>query len=110
MFAHHGKELKTIAKENNVKIGFEATTGGGIPIIQTIEQLLQVNQINKVTAILNSNYNYILSEMREKKLTFTSVLVEAQALGYAEADMTNDFEAVEAICKLMILCDLRFGI
>src|SRR5699024_9028819 len=126
MFAHNGKELKTIAKENNVKIvfeattgggipikqkieqhlqlnqinnvkiGFEATTGGGIPIIQTIEQLLQVNQINKVTAILNGTSNYILSEMREKKLTFTSVLAEAQALGYAEADPTNDIEAIDA--------------
>ncbi|MBU5466005.1 homoserine dehydrogenase [Virgibacillus sp. MSJ-26] len=109
MFAHHGKELKTIAKENNVKIGFEATTGGGIPIIQTIEQLLQVNQINKVTAILNGTSNYILSEMREKKLTFTSVLAEAQALGYAEADPTNDIEAIDAFYKLMILSDHIYG-
>lgn len=109
MFAHHGKELKTIAKENNVKIGFGATTGGGIPIIQTIEQLLQVNQINKVTAILNGTSNYILSEMREKKLTFTSVLAEAQALGYAEADPTNDIEAIDAFYKLMILSDHIYG-
>src|SRR5699024_6661578 len=74
MFRDDGKVFKTIDKENNVKIGFQATTGGGIPIIETIVQLLQVNQINKETDILNRTANHNLSEMRQKKLTFTSVL------------------------------------
>lgn len=108
MFAHHGKELKIIAKKNNVDIGFEATTGGGVPIIQTIKQLLQVNHIKKITAILNGTSNYILTEMRRKELSFMKALAQAKKHGFAEADPTNDIEGFDAFYKLMILSDLIF--
>lgn len=109
MFAHHGGELMQLAQQNQVQIGFEATTAGGVPIIQTIKQLLQVNQIQGITAILNGTSNYILTEMRKEEISFTAALRAAQELGFAEADPTNDIEGMDAFYKLMILCELIFG-
>lgn len=109
MFALHGKELKELAEASGCQIGYEATTGGGIPIIQTISQLLKVNHIHKVSAILNGTSNYILSEMRNKGLSFDEALSQAQALGYAEADPVNDIEGFDSFYKLMILSDLIFN-
>ncbi|HLR52861.1 MAG TPA: homoserine dehydrogenase [Candidatus Avamphibacillus sp.] len=109
MFAHHGKELKSLAEEADMKVGYEATTGGGIPIIQTINQLLQVNQIHKVSAILNGTSNYILTEMRINGLSFYEALTQAQKLGFAEADPTNDVEGWDSFYKLMILSELLFA-
>lgn len=109
MFAHYGKVLTDLAKTHHVEIGFEATTAGGIPIIQTIRQLLQVNQINKITAILNGTSNYILTAMRKRNLSFTDALKNAQSLGYAEADPSNDVEGLDAFYKLMILSELIFA-
>lgn len=108
MFAHHGKDLKLIARKSDVEIGFEATTGGGIPIIQTIDKLLQVNQVQKITAILNGTSNYILTEMRNNELDFTTALDQAKEFGFAEADPTNDIEGWDAFYKLMILSDHIF--
>lgn len=108
MFATHGRELKHLAQECHVKIGFDATTAGGIPVIQTIQQLLQTNRIQKIQGILNGTSNYILTEMREKKLPFSDALQQAQELGYAEADPTNDVEGFDAFYKLMILSELTF--
>ncbi|GIO26768.1 homoserine dehydrogenase [Ornithinibacillus bavariensis] len=108
MFAHHGKELLALAEDYHVQVGFEATTAGGIPIIQTIRKLLHVNQIRQVTAILNGTSNYILTEMREKKIPFKQALYQAQQLGYAELDPTNDIEGFDAFFKLMILSELIF--
>ncbi|MBT2215220.1 homoserine dehydrogenase [Virgibacillus dakarensis] len=109
MFAFHGKELTELAARNQVTIGFEATTAGGIPIIQTVKRLLNVNQIDKLQAILNGTSNYILTKMREEKATFSHALKEAQQLGYAEADPTNDIEGYDAFYKLMILSELIFA-
>ena len=109
MFAHHGKALKKLAKKHHVSIGFEATTGGGIPVIQTLTQLLQVNRIHKVSAILNGTSNYILTEMRTNGLSFNEALKQAQELGFAEADPTNDVEGWDSFYKLMILSELIFG-
>ena len=109
MFALHGKELKELAEASGCQIGYEATTGGGIPIIQTISQLLKVNHIHKVSAILNGTSNYILSEMRNKGLSFDEALSQAQALGYAESDPVNDIEGFDSFYKLMILSDLIFN-
>lgn len=109
MFAHHGKELVKLAEMYRVHVGFEATTAGGIPIIQTIKQLLQVNRITKLTAILNGTTNYILTEMRENQLSFQKALEQAQQLGYAEADPTNDVEGYDAFYKLMILSQLLYN-
>lgn len=108
MFASHGRELKELAKANDVQIGYDATTAGGIPIIQTISQLFRANQIQQVQAILNGTSNYILTEMRENKLPFSTALKQAQKWGYAEADPTNDIEGNDAFYKLMILSELIF--
>ncbi|MCM3717328.1 homoserine dehydrogenase [Fictibacillus phosphorivorans] len=109
MFARHGKTLLNKAEEAGVSVGFEATTAGGTPIIRSISQLLQVNDILSVEAILNGTSNYILTNMREKGLAFEEVLKKAQELGYAEADPVNDVEGFDAFYKLMILSELSFG-
>lgn len=110
MFAHHGKELLELANKNNVSVGFEATVAGGIPIIQTIRQLLKINQVHQIQGILNGTSNFILTEMREKKHSFAAALVQAQENGYAEADPTNDVEGFDAFYKTMILSKIAFGI
>jgi homoserine dehydrogenase len=109
MFAHHGKELTELAKKHQVSIGYEATVGGGIPIIQTVQQLLKVNRVHTVQGILNGTCNFILTEMREKNQSFAEALKLAQQNGYAEADPTNDIDGVDAFYKLMILSKLAFG-
>lgn len=109
MFARHGFELKQLAQKHDTTLGYDATTAGGIPIIQTIQQLLQVNQIHKIQGILNGTSNYILTEMREQHTSFETALEQAQTLGYAEADPTNDIEGYDALYKLMILSELTFG-
>jgi homoserine dehydrogenase len=109
MFAHYGKELMEAAKEHQVSIGFEATVAGGIPVIQTLRQLLNVNRVQEVHGILNGTSNFILTEMREKKQSFTEALLQAQDNGYAEADPTNDVEGIDAFYKTMILSRLAFG-
>jgi homoserine dehydrogenase len=109
MFAHHGSTIIELAKDNGVEIGFEATTAGGIPVINTLKKLFQFNRINTVTAILNGTSNYILTEMRVRELSFEVALKQAQELGYAEADPTNDIEGYDAFYKLMILSQLIYG-
>lgn len=109
MFARHGKTLLEKAEEAGVLVGYEATTAGGTPIIRSISQLLQVNNILSVEAILNGTSNYILTNMREKGSAFEDVLKTAQDLRYAEADPVNDVEGFDAFYKLMILSELSFG-
>ncbi|WP_066301150.1 homoserine dehydrogenase [Bacillus sp. FJAT-29937] len=109
MFAHHGAQLKQLASENGVSLGFEATAAGGIPVIQTINQLLNVNNIEKVQGILNGTSNFILTKMREENLPFVSALKLAQEKGYAEADPTNDVDGYDAFYKAVILSELAFG-
>lgn len=108
MFANHGTELKALAELHQVSVGYDATTAGGIPIIQTIQQLMQVNKVTKIQAILNGTSNYILTEMRDQNVAFTDALKQAQELGYAEADPANDIEGYDAFYKLMILSELIF--
>jgi homoserine dehydrogenase len=109
MFARYGRTLLEKAEAAGVSVGFEATTAGGTPIIRSISQLLQVNNILSVEAILNGTSNYILTNMREKGVAFEDVLKTAQELGYAEADPVNDVEGYDAFYKLMILSELSFG-
>ncbi len=109
MFAHHGEELLALAKENGVTIGFEATVGGGIPVIQTIKQLLQVNRIKKVEAILNGTSNFILTSMRKEGHSFDATLKLAQQNGYAESDPSNDIEGHDAFFKGLVLSQLIYG-
>ncbi|MEH7123040.1 MULTISPECIES: homoserine dehydrogenase [unclassified Bacillus (in: firmicutes)] len=109
MFAHHGGQLKQLASENGVSLGFEATVAGGIPVIQTLKHLLNVNNIEKVQGILNGTSNFILTKMREENLPFVSALKLAQEKGYAEADPTNDVDGYDAFYKAVILSELAFG-
>lgn len=109
MFAYHGQQLQSLAKEHQVTVGFEATVAGGIPIIQTLNKLLNINQITKLEGILNGTSNFILTKMREERLSFTDALSLAQELGYAEADPTNDVEGFDAFYKAMILSQVVYG-
>jgi homoserine dehydrogenase len=109
MFAHQGKELLELAAIHNVSVGFEATVAGGIPVIQTIRQLLNVNRVRQIQGILNGTSNFILTEMREKKQSFADALRLAKEKGYAEADPTNDVEGFDAFYKTMILSMIAFG-
>ncbi len=109
LVATHGHELLSIAKEKNVNYLFEASVGGGIPIIRPITQCLTANELDEVYGILNGTTNYILSQMVQGNVTFEEVLKDAQRLGYAEADPTADIEGYDAARKICILADLCFG-
>ncbi len=109
LVAAHGLELLAIAKEKNVNYLFEASVGGGIPIISPITQCLTANEIDEVYGILNGTTNYILTRMIAEGCPFDEVLREAQRLGYAEADPTADVEGYDAARKICILADLCFG-
>lgn len=109
MFAFYGSELQRLAAKKNVSVGYEATVAGGVPVIQTIRQLLQVNSILKVEAILNGTSNFILSAMRTELNTFGDTLQKAKDLGYAEADPTNDIEGYDAFYKGLVLSQLIYG-
>ncbi|OCA83304.1 homoserine dehydrogenase [Bacillus sp. FJAT-27225] len=109
MFAYHGNELLDHASRYKVAVGFEATVAGGIPAIQTLRTLLNVNKVEKIEGIVNGTSNYILSKMREDGLAFQKALQTAQEKGYAEADPTNDVEGYDAFYKAMVLSQIAFG-
>ena len=106
LMAYHGSELKNQAQLNGVKLTYEASVAGAIPIIRTLNQLLQVNQIRSIEGIINGTSNFILSRMREKQCSFEEALKDAQKAGYAEADPKNDIEGWDAFYKLMIISEL----
>ncbi len=109
LIAIHGNELLALAKDNNTHLLFEAAVAGGIPILKSLEQGLNANQIELVAGIINGTSNFILTEMRNKGRDFEDVLKEAQILGYAEADPTFDVEGIDAAHKLAILASMAFG-
>ena len=110
LLAVNGPEIFREAHQEKVDIGFEASVGGGIPIIRSIKEGLAANNIQVMFGILNGTSNYILSEMTHKGKEFEEVLKEAQEKGYAEADPTLDIEGVDAAHKLSILLSLAYGI
>ena len=110
LLATHGNEIFAAAQAKGVMIGFEAAVAGGIPIIKAVREGLSANRIEWIAGIINGTTNFILSEMRDKGLSFDTVLKEAQRLGYAEADPTFDIEGVDAAHKITILSALAFGI
>jgi len=110
LIAIHGEELVALAKSNNVILAFEASVAGGIPIIKAIREGLVGNKIEWVAGIINGTTNYILTEMRENRLSFQTALKQAQELGFAEADPTFDIEGIDAAHKLTILASVSFGI
>ena len=109
LVAKHGFELLTIAEEKNVNFLFEASVGGGIPIIRPITQCLAANEIDEIAGILNGTTNYILTKMITEKQSFDEALAKAQELGYAEKDPTADVDGHDACRKICILSALSFG-
>ena len=110
VMAKHGVELLQLAQEKNVDIGFEASVGGGIPLIGPFQQDLAANDILSVTAIINGTTNYILTRMAEEGTEFSTALRQAQELGYAEPDPTNDIQGTDAAYKLAVLATLAFHV
>ena len=110
LLATHGTEIFAAAQKKGVMVAFEAAVAGGIPIIKAVREGLTANRIEWIAGIINGTTNFILSEMRDKGLSFATVLAEAQRLGYAEADPTFDIEGVDAAHKITILSALAFGI
>ncbi len=110
LLATYGNEIFKAAQDKGVMVAFEAAVAGGIPIIKAVREGLAANRIQCVAGIINGTTNFILSEMRDKGLSFDAVLKEAQRLGYAEADPTFDIEGVDAAHKITILSALAFGI
>ena len=109
LVATHGKELLAIAKEKNVNYLFEASVGGGIPVLRPLFQCLAGNQIEEITGILNGTTNYILTRMVKGGIPFDEALKEAQAKGYAEQNPAADVEGLDAGRKICILSDLAWG-
>ena len=109
LVAQHGFELLTIAEEKNVNFLFEASVGGGIPIIRPITQCLAANEIDGIAGILNGTTNYILTKMITENQSFEDALKKAQELGYAEKDPTADVDGHDSCRKICILSALAFG-
>ncbi len=103
LLAVHGQELFETAQQQHVDIGFEASVGGGIPIIRSLREGLVANNFTEIYGILNGTTNYILTEMTEKGEAFEDILRRAQELGLAEADPTFDIEGIDATHKLVLL-------
>jgi homoserine dehydrogenase len=109
LIAKYGKDLATLAEKNNLFFSFEASVAGGIPILKLIREGLIVNEIHKLTGILNGTANYILSEMEVEEKGFDEVLLDAQKKGYAEADPSFDIDGIDAAHKTIILSGLAYG-
>ena len=109
LVAEKGSELLKIAEEKNVNYLFEASVGGGIPVLRPIVQCLSANDMFEVQGILNGTTNYIMTQMIAKGVTFEEALADAQRLGYAEKDPTADIEGHDACRKICILAALAFG-
>ena len=108
LLAQHGAELFDAARKNGVDLFYEASVGGAIPILRPLRESLVGDHVNRIMGIVNGTTNYILTKMDEEGSDFASVLKEAQALGYAEADPTADVEGHDAAAKAAILAGLAF--
>ncbi|HEV2122533.1 MAG TPA: homoserine dehydrogenase [Chloroflexota bacterium] len=108
LMAKHGVDILQLAKERGVDVYYEASVGGGIPLIGVFRQDLAANEVHQVHAIINGTTNYILTRMAQDGVDFAPALAEAQSLGYAESNPTNDVEGIDASYKLAILASLAF--
>ncbi len=106
----HGNEIFQAAAKHNVEVGFEASVGGGIPVIKALKEGLVANRIHFIKGIMNGTANYILSQMTDHGTPFQEVLKEAQDLGFAEADPTYDIEGIDTAHKLAILMTIAYGL
>ena len=110
LLAVHGNEIFAAAHRAGVMVAFEGAVAGGIPIIKALREGLTANRIEWIAGIINGTSNFILSQMRATGASFESVLAQAQALGYAEADPRFDIDGVDAAHKLTILSSIAFGV
>ena len=110
LLAIHGNEIFAAAQKKGVIVAFEGAVAGGIPIIKALREGLSANRIEWIAGIINGTSNFILSEMRDKGLSFATALEEAQKRGYAEADPTFDIEGLDTGHKLTIMAAIAFGI
>ncbi len=109
LLAHHGEEIFKEATANGVQVAFEASVGGGIPVIKALYESYAANNIVSIHGIMNGTCNYILHNMSEKKKKFEEMLLQAQREGYAEADPSFDIDGIDAAHKLSILIMLAYG-
>ncbi|WP_039044296.1 homoserine dehydrogenase [Sporosarcina sp. ZBG7A] len=109
VMAVYGKELLALADENSCDLFYEASVGGGIPLIRTLEDGLASDRISSLLGIVNGTTNFILTKMKEEKKTYEDALAEATALGYAEADPSADVDGIDAARKMAILASLSFS-
>ncbi|MEM6253600.1 MAG: homoserine dehydrogenase [Cyanobacteria bacterium P01_D01_bin.156] len=109
VISRYGNEIAEAAQKAGVYVLYEAAVGGGIPVIQPLQQALGVNRIETVTGIINGTTNYILTRMESEGGDFEPILADAQALGYAEADPTADVDGLDAADKIAILAAIAFG-
>ena len=109
LIAQHGAELVKLAKENNCLLYFEAAVAGGIPILRTIANSMSADDITSIYGIVNGTTNYMLSQMVHQNWSYEEALKEAQRLGFAESDPTNDVEGIDAAYKMVILTQFSFG-
>ena len=108
LMAKHGPELIKLAEKNNVQLMYEASVGGGIPIIRPLKKDLLANDITHISAIINGTTNYIVTKMSQEGLDFNVALEEAQASGFAESDPTADIDGFDPAYKLVIMASLAF--
>ena len=109
LVAEHGCELLELARKNHVNYLFEASVGGGIPVLHPLTQCMAANRVDEIYGILNGTTNFILTKMVKEGASFAEALKLAQEKGYAEADPTADVEGIDAGRKICILADLAFG-
>ncbi len=109
VMAKQGAELLDLARANGVNLLFEASVGGCIPIVGCLMKELAANEIYSIRGIINGTTNYILTRMAQQRTAFEEALSEAQSLGYAESDPTNDVEGIDAAYKLTVLATLAYG-
>lgn len=104
----HGPDLSRLAQENGVALLYEASAGGGIPLISTLQHDLSANEVQGITAIINGTTNYILSRMSNEGIEYGNALAQAMELGYAEPDPSSDIEGTDAAHKLALIASLAF--
>lgn len=109
LLSEHGAEIFAAAARKNVEVGFEASVGGGIPVIKALKEGLVANKIESIMGIMNGTGNYILTQMTDYGTPFSEVLKDAQEKGYAEADPTYDIEGIDTAHKLVILMTMAYG-
>ncbi len=109
LLSQEGKEIFAAAAAKGVEVGFEASVGGGIPVIKSLKEGLVANKILSIMGIMNGTANYILTRMTDEGIAFSDVLKDAQELGFAEADPTYDVEGIDTAHKLAILMTMAYG-